>query len=166
MNSSGADDFASALHQDYIAPAAIQAAQFFANANDSETASLVGLDAGNIFRKNSRLEGPDAVLLGGCDQSGKQLGTYFLAAGALGNVDADLSDTAVNASAGNRAERGPSESFLSRARYQPAGLQMRSVPFSPLGEGRFKCGIAGGNPLGINLADRKPVIDGHLFDGK
>lgn len=166
MKASGADDFASALHQDYIAPAAIQAAQFFANANDSETASLVGLDAGNIFRKNSRLEGPDAVLLGGCDQSGKQLGTYFLASGALGNVDTDLSDTRVSAPAGNRAEGGPPDNFLSRTRYQPAGLQMRGVPFSPLREGGFKCGVARGDSLGINFADRKPVVDGHGFYGK
>jgi hypothetical protein len=163
---SGADDFASALHQDYIAPAAIHAAQFFANANDAETTSLMGLDAGNVFGKDSRLQGPDAMLLGSGDQSGKQFGAYFLAAGPLGDVDADFSDTRVNAAAGNRAERGPSDSFLSRARYQPADLQMRCVPFSPFREGRFKCGIARGDPLDKNLADRKPVIDGHRFDGQ
>jgi hypothetical protein len=153
--------FASALHQYRVPPAPVHAANSFARANDSKSRLLVQEDAGLVLRKDSCLQRPDAVLLRRIDQCAQQLSSKPVAADVLGYVDAHLGHTSINAPARNRAQRGPAHDSALQTRHQPARRQVAFVPFFPFGRRLFERGIAGRDPLKINLAHRRPILFSH-----
>lgn len=105
--------------------------QFFSNANLPEAVVQMQAEARLIFREDAGLQRPKAVRLGSLDQRVQQKRTDAMAACWRADVNADLSDTGINASARNRTERRPTNDLIIRTRNNAARIEFRFAPFFP-----------------------------------
>ena len=104
-----ADCFASSFEQDGVAPDAVVLADLFADTEVAEAAFFMELDAGDIFREDPGLEGPEAVVLAFGYECLQQGFTDALTTAGSVDVDTDLCYSGIYAAAGYGGESGPAK---------------------------------------------------------
>lgn len=143
---------------------AIQCTEALAGSYDSESSPGMERDAYGVFGEDSGLEGPDAGGFGFGDESGEERGTDSATTRGLCDVNADVGDAGVDVSAGNSAERGPTESFEAVDRDETTVWQMTFVPIGPPRSGLLEGSVGGGDAFEIDGAHLVPVIGGERGD--
>lgn len=88
---------ASALQKKHVAPGFLHLSKSLASTNLAETGFFMQPEAGSVFRKNVRLQGPEAGSLGLPDETAEKSRAGSLSAAVAANVDADLGYPSVDA---------------------------------------------------------------------
>ena len=107
-----AGDVAAALHQNGVAPTAVEASDTLSGAHRSEPAGGVEEDAGLVLREYTGLESPHSRRFGCCNQGMKQELSDANAPATLGDVDAHLGYTGVRLTGRHGAKGGPADDLL------------------------------------------------------
>jgi hypothetical protein len=116
------------------------------------------LDTGRVLGEDPTLDRPDATGVGMRDQGFEEGAADALTAQASVHVHAVFQDPRVCAAIRDLRRRNPAdhlamaggnESILGRMRRRPA-LERRDL--------RLERGVTGGDPIGVNGADRRPVL--------
>lgn len=162
------DPSAPPFKQHHIAPRAVSPAEPLAPAHLSKAAPEMKTDARYVLRKDSGLKRPDAALLRCLDERFEQSATHSLSPPLFSDVDAHLRDPCVNASAGDRTQRGPPDdppaTIAITTRDQTAFSQMRGAPLLPRWHVSLKGSISGRNPFKVDGAHLLPIVILHCLD--
>jgi hypothetical protein len=146
------------LHEHDLPPDVVVPADSLACPDDAKAAALVQLERRNVLREDPGLDRPDPVLLRAADQLVEQRPSDAAALSRIGDVDAVLGDTCVDAALGNRGERGPADDLAALEGHEAVALQVRLVPVFPGGSLGLEGGVAAGDPLLVDRLHGRPVL--------
>jgi hypothetical protein len=111
-----------ALEQKHISPDACQLTEALPPSDFSKSNELMQHDAGNVLRKDARLQRPDSATLRLLDERLEEPLTYASTPCSGRYVNGNLGNTGIDAATGDGAERRPTENPFCVSRNKPAAL--------------------------------------------
>ena len=159
-----ADFCAPSFEQNGVSPQTIHLTDLFPKTHRSEAAAFVHFQTGLVLGEDTCLEGPDMMLFADVDQSPEQGFANLPAAVVAGDIDADLGDPGVDATAGNGGEGGPADHLVVLEGYQAAMHEVGTIPDRPFRGAGLEGGMAGGDTLLVDGFYGGPVFGKEGFD--